>query len=137
MNPSGKGIEAIFYTGKGVVVKELQASELAEATTTKVLMTCPPFGTYSVVQLGGTPYIPLLSKTGGLLLIDARMFEDIAAIEAEIADEERVRRRLEKSLYVGEAGGPLGELYELAKTNSDEFARYILSRKREVGLRVG
>jgi hypothetical protein len=137
MNPSGKGIEAIFYTGKGVVVKELQATELAEATTTKVLMTCPPFGTYSIVQLGGTFYIPLLSKNGGLLLIDARMFEDIAAIEAEIADEERVRRRLEKPLYVGEVGGPLGELYEVAKTNSDEFARYILSRKREVGLRVG
>jgi len=133
----GKRIEAIFYTGKGVVVKELQAAELAEATTTKVLMTRHPFGTYSVVQLGGTPYIPLLSKTGGLLLIDARMFEDIAAIEAEIADEERVRRRLEKPFYVGEAGGPLVELYEVAKANSDEFTRYILSRKREVGLRVG
>jgi len=133
----GKRIEAIFYTGKGVVVKGLQASELAEATTTKVLMTCHPFGTYSIVQLGGTPYIPLLSKTGGLLLIDARIFEDIAAIEAEIADEERVRRRLEKPFYVGEAGGPLVELYEVAKANSDEFTRYILSRKREVGLRVG
>jgi hypothetical protein len=137
VNKLGKGVEAIVYTERGVAVKELQTSELAEATTIKVLMTRPPLGTYSIVQLGGTPYIPLLSKTGSLLLIDARMFEDIAAIEAEIADEERVRRRLEKPLYVGEAGGPLGGLYEVAKANSDEFTRYILSRKREVGLRVG
>jgi hypothetical protein len=44
---------------------------------------------------------------------------------------------MEKPFYVEESGGPLGELYSMAKANSEEFIRYVFSRKRELDMRVG
>jgi hypothetical protein len=137
MNMSFKEAEVLIYTDRGIIIRKLSHDKLGELVGKRTSVTLHPYGTYYFSELENMTYVPLLSKSGGLIFIDARIFEDVAEMEAVIADEERVRKRMGKPFYVEESGGPLGELYSMAKANSEEFIRYVFSRKRELGMRVG